>query len=65
LDFSTPAAANSGVAASRRAAASAPVKFGILPLAPGKRAAPAADRAAQTRSRTSCLAARASFSVAV
>jgi len=55
LDFTTSAACHSGSSASRCAAASAPLKFGMRPRAPGNRAAPWSWSSCQTRSRTSCL----------
>jgi hypothetical protein len=54
------AACQAGCSRSRCAAASAPVKFGILPAAPGNRATLAALIAAQTSSRSPALAASTS-----
>src|SRR6185503_1649941 len=55
LHLTTRAACHAGDSASRRAAASAPTKFGIRPTAPGKRATRRLVSSAQTRSRVACF----------
>jgi hypothetical protein len=60
LLLTTRAARHGGSEARRAAAAGAPAKLGIRPLAPGKRAARLRSRRAQTRSRIACLARAAS-----
>jgi hypothetical protein len=60
LALTTRAARHAGSEASRTAAAAAPAKLGIRPVAPGKRATRSRSRRAQTRSRTACLARAAS-----
>ena len=60
LAFTARARCHSGRSRSRAAAASAPVKFGIRPAAPGKRATRAAVSAAHTSWRRAALAASTS-----
>ena len=58
--FRVRAAAHSGVRRNRSAAASAPVKLGMRPRAPGNRAAPSAASRSHTSSRRPALAASTS-----
>ena len=60
LAFSVAAACQAGSARSRSAAASAPVKFGMRPAAPGNRATRASRMADQTSCRSAALAASTS-----
>ena len=60
--FSVAARAHSSVSARRRAAASAPTKFGMRLAGFGKRATPGTSSAAHTRSRSAAFAARTSGS---
>ena len=55
--FTVAAAFHSSVSASRRAAASAPTKFGMRPVGFGKRAIPGLSRFVHTCSRSAALAA--------
>src|SRR5215211_1810825 len=60
LLLTTRPARHAGSEARRAAAAGAPAKLGIRPVAPGKRAARSRSRRAQTRLRIACLARAAS-----
>src|SRR4051794_13230832 len=60
LDFTVPAPVQAGRARRRSAAASAPVKFGMRPAAPGNRATLAARIAVHTSCRSAAFAASSS-----